>query len=360
MSVRKIYSESPGEDQWQLILRYAYPHNIFEYLKNNGISDPDDNLVENISGSILQAKEYYDASKMSSLHVAPLLLYYGTSNLLFGIANLIKGKVHHIDDHGMKLKKPKPSMRICDIEIKTLGKKSGALSVFDNVFSNGTDLPNSGLWKNIELLGSIPDLLEEFLSCYDDGLPFTIPVEIVKDKKSDLERVAYSSLGRYASVDDAFSNVNNFSANYLSPQETGKYIILRYRVNSSDIGIYSIAGQKYLPVSHKKNTKLYNPSLELIIFMVLFSLGFVSRYHPEIWTPFTRNDTTGEKLVIEKLLNYVRRQLPNLVLSRLYNEKLLFVTEQMGLLDLTNSIDKTEVEEIARQEIQKFLDRQRM
>lgn len=100
MSVRKIYSESPEDNQWQLILRYAYPRNIKEYLRHNDILESGDNLIKNISGSLLQAKEYYDASKASSLHVAPLLLYYGTSSLLSGTANLIKRKIHHIDGHG--------------------------------------------------------------------------------------------------------------------------------------------------------------------------------------------------------------------------------------------------------------------
>ena len=90
--------------------------------------------------------------------------------------------------------------------------------------------------------------------------------------------------------------------------------------------------------------------------MTLYSLGFLSRYNPEIWNPFTRNDITGEKLFIEKFLYHARRLLPNLILNRLYNEKLYFVTEQMGFIDLTSSTSKEEITEITRQEIREHLD----
>lgn len=63
MNTRKIFSESPEDDLWQLIAHYSYPNNISKYLISNGTSNQDTKLIENISGSISQAKEYYYASK---------------------------------------------------------------------------------------------------------------------------------------------------------------------------------------------------------------------------------------------------------------------------------------------------------
>lgn len=51
---------------------------------------------------------------------------------------------------------------------------AGALSLFCDIYSNNCQLCDTGSWKVIEVFGSIPDLREDFLNCYDNAEPFVI------------------------------------------------------------------------------------------------------------------------------------------------------------------------------------------
>jgi hypothetical protein len=302
MKTRKIYTESPEEEQWKLLLKYTYASNIKKYLENIEVLNPEDNLIEGISGSILQAKEYFEASKLSSLQISPLLLYYGVTNLLSGVANLTSGSVNIIKGHGMFLNIPESLKRIGDIEIRPCNPTFGALSLFCKIYSDNCQLCDTGSWIVSEVFGSIPDLREDYLNCYEDIEPFVVPVEIIKEKRTVLERINILDMARYKNQDEALSRIGGLKESYLRPQYTTKmeYIILRPKTfaKEKEIGIYSISGRKYMQLSHLKNGKLINPSIIILMFMALYSLGYICRYRPEIWNPFVRNDSTGERLLI--------------------------------------------------------------
>ncbi len=85
------------------------------------------------------------------------------------------------------------------------------------------------------------------------------------------------------------------------------------------------------------------------MFMGLFALGYLSRYHPEVWHPFVKRDESGERLVVEKLLSTASRFLPNLILESMYGYRMQFITEAQGTTDLTTSLSKAEVENIVKQ-----------
>jgi hypothetical protein len=70
----------------------------------------------------------------------------------------------------------------------------------------------------------------------------------------------------------------------------------------------------------------------MVLLMSLYALGYISRYRPELWNPFVRNDATGERMVVERLLSIALRYTPNLVLNVIYNERLSFVppTQDLG------------------------------
>jgi len=362
METKRIFTESPEDEQWRLLMHYTYPINIKDFLKNNGNSNPSEKLVESISSSLLQAKEYFQASKLSTLQISPLLMYYGTTNLLYGIANLITGRENKIENHGMYIQIDDPYIKIADISIYPNNPKTGALSVFCNIFCSTCKIINSGKWKIKELFASIPDLLNDFLDCYKEGKPYVIPVQILKQSNSTIERIKPLYLERLEDFNDVFDRIEEFENNYLTPQYTSqrKYIILHPKMGSKNIGIYSISGQKFLKLSYLKNGNLYDPSLEIIMFMALYALGFISRYHPEIWNPFIRNDISGEKLLIEKFLYYSRRFLPNLALNYIMNNRIVFVNETQGFIDNSLYMTKNEVKSIVEEEFRKMMDRERM
>lgn len=352
MDVRRIATESPKADQWKLLTQFAYPTNIREYLKNRRCADPGRDTLEYIAGCMRQGEAYFTAAENSPLDIAPLLLYYGAANLLAGVSAMMTGVRLAIKHHGMELVKP-GTERIADARVKPVHPKIGALQQFCNVFSGGCVLPSRVPWTVEELLGSIPDLKQDFENCYRDALPYTIPVEIVLRRRGSLERIVPSEVGRYKSLEDALARVVGFADAYLDPQYSRQmnYIVLRRKMGAAEIGTYSIFGQKHLQIAHIKNGQDLSPNQIIVMFMGLFALGYLSRYHPELWNPFVRSDETGEKLVIERFLAICQRYLPNLVLNVIRGERIQFVYETEGVLDLTTSPTESDLNEMLERKI---------
>jgi hypothetical protein len=122
-------------------------------------------------------------------------------------------------------------------------------------------------------------------------------------------------------------------------------------MEAAAIGTYSIFGQRHLQIAHIKNGQHLNPNQLIVMFMGLFALGYLSRYHPELWNPFVRSDETGERLVIERFLAICQRYLPNLVLNMIRGERIQFAYETEGVLDLMNSPTESDLDEMVRKKI---------
>lgn len=338
METLRIASENPKIDQWKLISQYSYPANINRYFEKYGFSNIDEETIVFIAGCIRQAEAYYTTAENSPLEISPLLIFYGAANLLIGVATLITGERLPIENHGIHTIIPsKKPLRVSDIKIKPINAKSGALQHLSNVFSPNCFLDNGTEWTVEEILGSIPDLRRDFENCYTNSAPFTIPVEIVKRKNYLLDRITINDLSRFSNPNYALEKINNLDKTYLPYQITQEYVILNRKLNSEEIGTYSIYGQKYLEIAHLKNKRLINPSQLILLYMGLFSLGYISRYKPDFWHTFVESDKTGEKFVIEQFLDIALRFLPNLTLNHINRMRIQFVSETKGILDLSRS-----------------------
>lgn len=84
-----VFSENPENDLWRELLQFSYEANINRYLSKKGLH-ANGETINCIVGSFLQADEYYRAAKDANLQISPLLLYYGTTNLLYGMVNLLE------------------------------------------------------------------------------------------------------------------------------------------------------------------------------------------------------------------------------------------------------------------------------
>ena len=124
-------------------------------------------------------------------------------------------------------------------------------------------------------------------------------------------------------------------------------------MNGANIQQISYSGQPYLQVAHKKGSQLITIPRELNMYISLFALGSICRYHPEIWNPFVTQDSTGEKLLIEKMLYYSRRMLPNIVLNRLMNKQVSFVSDKYVPESRIHLVGEHEVREIVSTEVKK-------
>jgi hypothetical protein len=214
-------------------------------------------------------------------------------------------------------------------------------------------LVNGATWTLEEILGSIPDLKRDFENCYPKALTYTIPVQVVRRKAGTLERFDPAEVARYQTPQHALRGVNGLGTAYLPPQYK-KYLALYRRIDSADIGTYSILGQKSLVIAHLKNGQSVTPSQLILMHMGLFALGHISRYRPQIWNPFVRTDETGERLVIEKFLGICQRYLPNLVLNEILHEQIQFVYEVERGIDLTASLTDSDLRDMEDRIVKKL------
>ncbi len=317
-------------------MRFSYSNNISRFLNEHGFRQQEQTIIEYIAGCFRQSEAYFSSSSKAPLDISPLLLYYGATNLLAGSVALLNNAIPKITEHGIMPTLQGVNLdRIANFRMKPKNRQTGALSIFADVFSDKCNLVNGEIWTLEEILGSIPDLKQDFEMCYPEAFYFTIPIQIIRKHDRTLERIVKAELARYVNPGDALSKVLEIEKAYLPYQNIDSYIILHPKMMAKPIGIYSIFGQKYLSIAHQKNGFLVSPSQLILMLMGMFALGYMSRYKPERWAPFVIEDKSGERLVVEKYLQLCQRYFPNLVLNVIGGERIQFSHELVGILDMT-------------------------
>ncbi len=342
MNTRKIYTENPVIEQWRLLSQYTYFDNITVFQLDANISCTDD-VKEYISGCLNQGRSYFNIATKASLDIKPPLVYYGAINLLAGTYALLTGNKPPIKTHGIEvledsIKFPLPDSNISESSIRLKSPNDGAVLIFHSSFSNTIrmDLNSGSEWTIKELLSSIPDLCYDFRNYFPASKLHIIPLQRIQTKVGIIERIEKKFFNSEDQIIKDLESVINFKKEYLNPQVTRNYIILRKKISSSnDLGVFSLSGAKYLQLPHLKNGNPNNTSQVIYMLMCLFFLGYISRYKPEVWNVFIRKDATGEKYMFEKMLDIAIRYFPNLVLNTILGSKIQFSNDldSIGNLD---------------------------
>jgi len=358
--MQKIFTEDPDYEQWQMLSNFIYPSNIERFFEKRGIENYDEELLELISGSILQAQEYFHANTLVSLNTSPLLLYYGVVNLLFAASILASAKNVHIENHGIKLETTNIK-RLAETEFTPcFSTEHGGLFQFCTIFCpniNVSRYASQGKWTLLEILGSIPELKQDFEACYGTQ-SYVIPVQIVKNKSDYVERIDLNEFNT-SDVMEELLKVDNFEESYIKPNIASEFfknqhVFIRRKIGSEQINETSVFGQVFLQKFHnKQNHRITLPSI-IYMYMGLFALGYLSRYKPAIWSPFVRSDSTGEKQVIEKFIRICKRVLPNMVLNFIYETKFYFVKEMYEPLDLSKEVTEEQIRKIVAKEMKRY------
>lgn len=357
-----IFSENPEKDLWRELLQFTYDANIERYLSKKGY-EADPATLHCIAGSFLQANEYYKAAKNTNLHISPLLLYYGSTNLLYGMANLLSGNINKINNHGMRIIIPNQMDSIGDTEIRFLNPQDGGVHVFAKAMGVATDLIGSGDWKLKEFLASVAEIRSDFLHCYEKQTACTIMLDVFNTPDGKVEKIYFSEENKDNLV-ELLEKVEGFNKSYLraiaaKDPKTGKeYFVLRHKLTGEDISKQSYSGQPYLQAGYIKNGKLLTMPTLLNIYISLFTLSSLCRYHPEHWSPFVLKDITGEKLLIEKFMFYARRLVPNYVLNRLLSTSIHYSSSRYEANETIKLVGEHQVEEMVERKVRKELERQ--
>lgn len=360
INISTVYSESPENDLWRELLQYSYEANIKRYLENKGIS-PEEETVNCIAGSFLQAFEYYKSAKEADIQIAPLLLYYGSSNLFYGMINLLSGSINKIDNHGMKLLIPEDMTFIADANIRFVSPVNGGVNVIGRAIGFNSDLTGLGDWKLKDFLDSIAEINTDYMRCYDLQAGRVAMIDIYNTPDGKAEKIYFTNENKDAIL-SVLSEIENFNQSYLrisvaNEFETHKdYFVLRHKLTGQDISEISYSGQPYLRAGHNKNGQLVTVPTILNMYIALFSLASLCRYHPERWSPFVQKDTTGEKLLIEKFLFFARRMLPNFVLNHIVNDNIQYTSSKYSEKNTIKLVGEHQVQELVDRKVQEQFD----
>ena len=350
----KVFTEEPELELWRSLLQFSYKANISRYFDDNNIEKKaaDDILENSIAGAILQAYEYYMMSKSVSLQVEPLLLYYGTTNLLYGLYVLMNGEIPNIKYHGIQIIDGQNTEYIAETKLKFNHKEDGGFRAFAGNLGFDTYLGDYNPWQLWDFLDSIVEIQDDFKRCYRNNKSHILLLNTVNTPEGIVEKI-------YLEFDEAESTLNmveDFLDAYLNPQwgfgrNNEYYLVLRRKMNGKPIQQVAYSGQSYLQVGHKKNGKNLTIPKELNMYVSLFVLGNLCRYYPAKWNQFVTQDSTGEKLLIEKLLYYSRRILPNIILNNITKKQVVFVSEKYTPENHVRLVGEHEVRDIVEKEL---------
>ncbi len=354
MEDEKIFTENPESELWRELLQYSYKSNVDRYFDDHSLVK-DNKVSDCIIGSFLQANEYYKASKNANLQIAPLLLYYGTTNLLLGMSSLFSGKTYEIKNHGMKLEPPKGEKRIAETSVRFTNPNNGGIHVFAKELGYCDDLTKTGEWILKSFFASIAEIDADYKRCYSENCSNVLMLDVFNTPDGRIDKIYYNSTN-YDNILDTTHNVEGFSKSYLKINKGAdrngvEYFILRRKMMGKDISMTSFSGQPYLQSGHIKNGKLITIPTILNMYISLYILGTLCRYYPEIWSPFVLNDMTGEKMLIEKLLYFARRMIPNIVLNRIHNKRITYVTDKYTPKETIKLVGEHEVQELVKKEV---------
>jgi hypothetical protein len=211
----------------------------------------------------------------------------------------------------------------------------------------------------VELFGSIPDLLDDFINYFPDEEPSVIPIEEVYTGQYYFDRVPIDFLSKFDNQENLFNRIANYNKAYLQPEIQSQYVILYRKLNYKNISIYSLMAEKFLVVTQNKQGSAIYLSVEISILMLLFCFGFLCRYKANLWTPFIRSDSSGKRLLIDTFLDYVHRVIPNLALNYITNEKCIFMNQIVSSTDSSKDHSKKEIQELVRIEVNKIISQNR-
>ena len=340
-----------------MILHYTYPNNIKKYFAQKKMSY-DEDILDIIVSSILQSEEFFKISQNVSLNISQIILYYGAINLFNGILTLIHGEELPINTHGISLQLPlTTSGGIGSINSTVINAKRGAIHNFYNIIENEGISIEGFYFSFAEILSSVPDLKHDFENCYEKLEPHCIPVEKLNVDGSLIERISTNELKRFKNGgSEIFTLIRDFDTNYLDPQKpSDDYFILRRKIKSLEIGLFNGYGQKFFQLGLRKNRKIIHLPQSVVLLMGLYVLASLARYHPKTWNPFIKNDSTGERQIIDKFLNICRRNIPNLLLNKLNSKTLIFIKTLEEETIIKKSTEKDELREFIAREVRNIM-----
>jgi len=349
-----IYSEKPFDDIWLRLLRFTSHGNLAQHRPRNSGAALDAEGSAEVSASCQQAHEYFRAALSATLATAPLQLYYGMASLLKAATILVNGACGDIGHHGMTAAEIPSGGKIGDVSLVVHAMKAGGLLEYAGTLQPGNRLGGKQSWSLAELLGSVPDLFDEHAAAYGGSeLGHCVPIERVLQSDSKIaDRI---DLTRVPDLENLIPKIEHFSERYLTPQHPAgsPFMILRPRLNVAlDITETALSGRRFLLVGHTKEGRLVTLTPVVAMFMGMFILGTLSRYHARRWSSFLDDTQDDERHLVEMSIRMCIRTFPNMALDFIVGRKHVFTGLRFQDTDLREYAVTNDVKEIVSKEVE--------
>lgn len=378
-SLEWITCENTYEESWRRLLEYANVELAIEAIESiHGKSTPKTKenykkQAEQVRVSLLQAKEYFDVARSSSLFTQPNHLYYGAVALSTACM-LIRGdgtksldrlrcnskNAHHGLDFSFSssIKTSKQGIRLLeDSYVKVL--KNGHFSNWYSTLISKQPMETlvkkskgSRVSSNMEEIGefSILDISE--LNNAKESLEFLI--KRLPDLHSDLNRygvdVKSARVTHSINLDIETDESQHIFVFHSSPShEVLMEIVEQFECESgNDFCIDIMDSARSGIIKTKKSNKmkfsfpdsretldhkviffkenLYVPEV-VDLFILSYALSMLSRYFPDIWVSFLESHCKGAKLV-ERIVRIITLKLPALMLNQLSGKNYMISTHR--------------------------------
>src|SRR5207244_3331169 len=91
-------------------------------------------------------------------------------------------------------------------------------------------------WTLEEILAAIPDLKRDFEICYQGVEPYTIPVQIIRKPRMNVERIAQEEIAKHTNLQNMFDRIMGLKTAYLPVQHgnLGHHVSLHPRKSAED------------------------------------------------------------------------------------------------------------------------------
>jgi hypothetical protein len=312
---KKFFRSNEVEQlQWRRLLELNMEAFIFERTGK----EPSGNLLSMATSTLNISSEYFNSSGKASISVNPLLLYYGTTNLLTFCIIMFTGSIPNIAGHGIEFVEDSSREDIVSLGefiVRTQRPDVGALGNFHNVLCNKTPYFSGVDWYISEIIAYIPELFYEFNLLFPHMLSGVIPVSVDEHNGHEVHRILRNHMLALHRVEE-LDNICGYKSTYLEPQLTKDWIIFRQKLGASSQFIYSTFDEPFIQMEKQKNGRMIalHP-LEAYV-MLLYSLSFLCRYKPHIWYERVLQVPSVAHLV-SQIVEYSRICIPHMVLSLL-------------------------------------------
>lgn len=369
-----ITCEDTYEESWRRLLEFANLDIAFEHIEklhgkaNNKTKSLYTKQSKQIRVCLLQAKEYFEAAKNSSLFTQPNHLYYGAVSLTTALM-LIKGDGEHSLDflrrdgknshHGLDftfssdIKTSQEGLKLLEnsyIKIcpngqfknwyRTLTAKQPvyALNIknksrsqttgYDIIGSfnilNFDDLINKKV-KLIDAIYKLPDLQSDLLRYNLETKTVRGDIQLTRDMIKDQQQINFT-FHHACSASLLRDIVNQFN----SKDE----VMFCYNFNEDENNghihtkMCKLSGLSFPDTRETldHNLLFYKDPIcypELVdLYLISYSLSMLSRYFPDIWISFIESHCKGAKLV-ERIVRLLLVKIPNLILNQIFDTNII-------------------------------------